>query len=332
MDLSLELLKGVLDQADYRVRAGAHPTSRLWPTGFEVLDRALSGGFRSGELILLAGPHGLGKTTWVLQVARNVARSGRSVVVFSFEHDLPSLLIRLVALEAGTLVGAEAPSLNRIRQSFEALDGLSGSLQDRLAETSGGAKALDVVREYADRVVLHRSLGSSTTIESIQQAINDVREETGQLPMVIVDYLQKVHAPGDVSEQDRITGVVEGLKDLSIESDVPVLAVVAYDKEGLEVGKRMRVQNMRGSSALAYEADTVLLLNNKYDIVARHHLVYDIGNAERFRNWVVLTIEKNRNGQAGIDLEFRKRFDQARFESEGQQVVEKLVDERVFLE
>jgi replicative DNA helicase len=314
------------------VRNGAHPTQRVWPTGCEVLDQALAGGFRSGELILLAGPHGLGKTTWAMQVARNVARGGRSVVVFSFEHDLPSLLIRLVALEAGLLSGPEAPSINRIRQSFEASDGLTGSLQDRLTETHGGGKALDVVREYAERVVLHRSTGSSTSLDSIRDAIADVRAETGQPPMVVVDYLQKVYGPGVTNEQERITGVVEGLKDLSIESDIPILAVVAYDKEGLEVGKRMRVQNMRGSASLAYEADTVLLLNNKFDIVARHHLVYDIGNAERFRNWVVLTVEKNRNGQAGIDLEFRKRFDQARFEPDGQQVTEKLVDERIFVE
>ena len=73
---------------------------------------------------------------------------------------------------------------------------------------------------------------------------------------------------------------------------------------------------MRGSSALAYEADTVLLLNNKYDVVARHHLVYSMGNVEKFQNWAVLTVEKNRNGRAGMDMEFRKRFDQCRFETD----------------
>jgi replicative DNA helicase len=111
-----------------------------------------------------------------------------------------------------------------------------------------------------------------------------------------------------------------------------VLAVVAADKEGLAAGKRMRVNNLRGSSALAYEADTVLILNNKFDVVARHHLVYDIGNAERFKQWAVLTVEKNRNGKDGIDLEFAKRFDQGRFEPDGRTVVEQLVDERVFVE
>ena len=67
----------------------------------------------------------------------------------------------------------------------------------------------------------------------------------------------------------------------------------------MAAGKRLRVHHLRGSSALAYEADVVLLMNDKYDVVARHHLVYDVGNAERFRNWAVMTIEKNRGGMTG---------------------------------
>ena len=332
MDLSLESLSGVLEQADYRVRAGSHAAARVWPTGFEILDMNLSGGFRSGDLVLIGGPQGLGKTTWVLQVARNVARSGRSVVIFSYEHDLQTLLVRLVALEAGLIGGADAPSLNRVRQTFEAADGLTGSLSERLADTDGGAKAIEIVQEYADRLIAHRSTGTKTGLEAIQTAIAKVQDDTGQVPLVIVDYLQKVHVPGATDETERITQVAEGLKDLALDYDVPILAVVASDKEGIAQGKRMRVNNMRGSSALAYEADTVLLMNNKYDVVARHHLVYNVGNVERFKHWAVLTIEKNRNGVTGVDMEFFKRFDQSRFETDGRIVSEQLVDERVFVE
>lgn len=332
MDLSLEKLSGVLEQADYRVRAGSHAVARVWQTGFDILDLNLSGGFRSGELVLIGGPQGLGKTTWALQVARNVARAGRSVVFFSYEHDLQTLLIRLVALEAGQLGGPDAPSLNRIRQSFECADGLTGSLSERLAATDGGVKALEVVQEYADRLVMHRSTGSKTDLAAITDAIDKVHEETGQLPLVIVDYLQKVAVPGAINEDERITTAVEGLKDLALDHDVPILAVVAADKDGIQVGRRLRVNNLRGSSALAYESDTVLLLNDKFDVVARHHLVYNIGNVERFRHWAVLTIEKHRNGQAGIDMEFYKRFEQSRFDTEGRIVTEQLTDERVFIE
>ena len=86
---------------------------------------------------------------------------------------------------------------------------------------------------------------------------------------------------------------------------------MAAEREGLVAGKRLRVNNLRGSSALAYEPDVILLMNDKYDVVARHHLVFDVGNAERFRSWAVMTIEKNRSGLDKIDLEFRSTSSRA---------------------
>lgn len=333
MDISLQTLTDVLDQANSRLQAGSHAAARVWPSGFDLLDRHLGGGFRSGELILLAGPQGLGKTTWALQSARNIALTGRSVLYFSFEHDPQTVLIRLVALESGLAAGTEAPNLARIRSAFEASDGQRGSVAERLETTRGGSDAIAAVESYAEHLVVHRSTGSSTSLDVIRAAVEEVRAATGQLPVVFVDYLQKVKVPdGPSDEEERSTLVVEGLKDLALDNDIPVIAIVAADKSGLQAGKRMRVNDLRGSSALAYEADTVLILNNKFDVVARHHLVYDVGNAERFKQWAVLTIEKNRNGRDGIDLEFQKRFEQGRFEAAGQVVSERLVDERVFVE
>jgi replicative DNA helicase len=331
MNLQLQSLTETLDQADYRVRAGGHASARVWPTGFDVLDANLQGGFRSGDLILVGGPQGMGKTTWVLQVARNVARQGRPVVYFCYEHDQTTMLVRLVALEAGLLGGNDAPGINRIRSTFEANDGLGRSLRDRLSDTTGGTEALDVVREYSDRLTVHRSSGTKTTFDVIEKTVAEVAERHGTAPFVCIDYLQKIPFPG-LSEEERSTAVVERVKDMTLDLEVPALCIVALDKNGTAKGKRMRVSNMRGSSALAYEADTVLMLNNKYDVVARHHLVYDGGNVDRFKHWAVLSIEKNRSGLTGVDMEFPKRFEQSRFDTRGHLVREKLVDERVFTE
>ena len=88
------------------------------------------------------------------------------------------------------------------------------------------------------------------------------------------------------------------------------------DHEGLEPGARMRTRHMRGSTALSYEPDVVLILATKSDIVARHHLMYGGANAEHFKEWSVLTVEKNRSGSGGAEIEFKKRFDQGRFDTE----------------
>jgi replicative DNA helicase len=329
----MQSLSDVLQRAESRLHGGSHASPRLWPTGFDPLDHHLTGGFRAGELILIAGPQGLGKTSWALQVGRNIAADGRPVVYFCFEHDPQYLLERLVALEAGEAGGLEAPDLRRIRTAFEGADSRSGSLTDRLSDWNGGAAAITRVASYADHYILHRSSGRSTSLEVIRSVVEDVREATGSLPMVIVDYLQKVHVPhGPPVEDDRITVVVEGLKDLALDLDSPVLAVAAGDKQGISSGRRMRTAHLRGSSAVAYEADCVLMLNNKFDVVARHHLVYDLGSAERFKSWAVLSIEKNRSGVDKVDLEFRTRFDQSRFEQVGGMVAEQLVDERLFVD
>jgi len=333
VDLSLFSLTDVLDQADRSLLAGGHAGAQVWPSGFGPLDRHLGGGFRSGELVLLAGPQGLGKTTLAVQAARNLAAAGRAAVYFSFEHDAHAMLVRLLSLEAGLAADFEAPTPTRIRSALEATQGPPGTVADRLSGDVGGRQAVAALSSYADRLVVHRSTGSSTTLEVIRAAVEEVTARTGQEPAVFVDYLQKVKVPnGPVEEDDRVTVVVEGLKDLALDLRVPVLAVVAADKEGIAAGKRMRVSNLRGSSALAYEADTVLILNSKFDVVARHHLLYDAGNAERFKQWVVLSIEKNRNGKDGIDLEFQKRFEHGRFDPDGHVVTERLVDERVFVE
>ena len=312
--------------------AGMRATAWAWPTGFPLLDTYLGGGIRAGELCLLGGPQGLGKTTFALQIARNVTRSGGSCAMLSYEHDATTLLERLLALEAGELLGVDGVPLRRIREALEDGSVTSGSMEDRLALALGGAEAVGEVRGYADRLMLHRSLGSLTDLDAIRQVVQDTIDRTERRPLVVVDYLQKVFVPRMPVEDERVTVVVEGLKDLALDLEVPVLAIVAADKEGLGPGRRVRVHHLRGSSALAYEADIVLMLNDKFDIVARHHLVFDPSNADRFRQYVVLSIEKNRAGMDRIDLQLRKRFEQARYETDALAVDEQLVDDRVFKE
>jgi replicative DNA helicase len=326
-------LSDVMAATDRRLDAGLTAAARVTPTGFHPLDTYLSGGLRAGELTLLGGPQGLGKTTMALQMLRNVVVSGGTALYFSFEHDPATVLERFIAIEAAARYGVDAVPLRRIREAMESLDGHSGGLADRLSSTPGGAEAVDAVERYAPRLHIHRASGGATDLATIKSVVNALIAESGTQPVVVVDYLQKVPVlDRPMGEEDRITTVAQGLKDLALERDVPVFAVVASDKEGISSGRRMRVHHLRGAASLAYEADVVLVINDKYDVVARHHLVFDVGNAERYRDFIVISIEKNRTGIDRIDLEFRKRFEQGRFDPEGSPVSEQLVDERVFVE
>ena len=336
----LQTMHAFMDETDGRLKAGEAVAGQVWPSGFGSLDAALTGGFRSGELTLLGGPPGLGKTTLALQVIRNLVVSNRHAVYFSFEHDTQSLLERFIVMEAAEIAGSEAVMLPRVRQAFEARHGSDLTLEERLAGTEGGAEAVEALQDYGPLLHIHRSSGSHTDVEAMRAAVEEIRADTGQTPFVVVDYLQKVYVapPGDerrrvprMSEDDRVTVVVEALKDMALEMAVPVLALVAVDKSGLDAGKRVRLRDLRGSSALAHEADVALIMNDKFDVVARHHLMYNLTNAETYREWVVISVEKNRNGPDNVDLEFQKRFEHSMFDSSGSSVTEQLIDERIFV-
>ncbi len=328
----LARLSDVLEETDARLRRGEAASHAPWGTGFVPLDSYLSGGLRPGELTLLGGPQGMGKTTFALQVARQVIAAGHAVLYVSYEHDSVNLLERLVAAEAGERAGIDAVPLRSVRALLEG-DGTSSSLSDKLAETPGGAEALAAVSLDLERFHVLRG-GVDTSVTDIEDAVLSVVRQSGLRPLVVIDYVQKIALEGEraADEERRMARVAGGLKDLALTEAVPVLAISASDAAGISEGKRLRTQNLRGASSLAYEADVVLVLNEKYDVVARHHLVYGAANVERFHQFAVLSIEKNRGGLADVDLEFRKRFEQARYERGGELVHEQLVDARLFVE
>ena len=142
------------------------------------------------------GPQGFGKTMWVLQALRNMVAEGHHGVYFSYEHDEYTVLERLIALEAGLLYGPEAVGMRRIRAALEATDGRGDiDLADRLADTAGGREALQMVRSYSPRLFFARSNGATSDIREIAERTEEIIRQTGELPVVVVDYLQKVPVP-----------------------------------------------------------------------------------------------------------------------------------------
>ena len=324
-------LNEVLERVDSRLLSPESDV-HVWSTGFPLLDEALGGGLRGGSLNLLAGSQGEGKTTFALQIARQCAKSGRPVVFFSFELEAEALLQKMVSAEAADAADELPATVAQVRAAFEGSDGGTGGLPERLSRYNGALDALAVVSDYAEHLHIHRSTTTSTSLDIIATTVKEVTAEHGVPPLVVVDYLQKVRPVVHMAEEAAVTHVTERLKDMAIDSTCPVLAISASDRSGLEPGQRMRARNMKGSTALAYEADVVLILANKADIVARHHLMYSTQNAENFREWTVCTIEKNRSGRTGAEVEFKKEFASGRFAPDGAVVSEDLVDERIFVE
>jgi replicative DNA helicase len=290
--------------------------SNPWSSGFKLLDSHLAGGLHRGELVLIGGAPGVGKTTLALQMATSVAREGGQALYLCYEHTEDELLARLLLMEAGLAHPHDAPLPRRTH----ALGEPGGTRDPRLAS------AVEALQGYGDRLRLLRGSGTRDTpvdLEDLEGAGHSV---------LFVDYLQKVpsRTPG-AAEGERVTEVVERLKDHAMRWDAPVVALVAADRSGLD-SPRLRLNHLRGSIALAYEADVALILNEKQHVVARHHLLYGNPEAARFQDYLICTIEKNRSGKAFVDLELLKRFAHGCFDPEAAAVAERLVDERVFVD
>ena len=312
---------------DHGIRDGAAFGTREVSTGFTVLDEILGGGLHGGDLILLGGPPGVGKTICALQWARNMARSGHRAIFACYEHTPNTLLTRLLALESGE-AGGDTKVGRVVEQALagSATDG--AGLEELLQQTALGAQALASVESYGDELVFLRASGSHSTVEELRQLATPHVTHDGN-SVLFVDYLQKIPIhPEPATEAEKITRTVEALKDLALDLQIPIVLLSAVDADGMRAS-RIRMHHLRGSSAIAFESDVVLMLNDKLKAVSKVHLSYDPVGAREFRNWIVMSIEKNRGGPNLIDLEFRKDFAHFRFDPDGGIVSEKLVDERL---
>lgn len=335
-------LTQVLNEANDRVIRGDLVDYVPLPTGFDPLDGFIGGGLRKTELVLLGGAQGIGKTIATLQVARNLAlRPDQYVFYLSYEHTETHLMHRLLCLESvnppelDITRGIKLRDLYQIivsqrAREFMGKDNGAGSLQTILRDNPKTAPALQRLLRYADRMILVKASPAVTTLRSIKEMTARLCDATGGNVAVFIDYLQKVavHPERPRDESDKVTMIVEGLKDIAMTLDVPVWSIVAADRDGLK-SKRIHLFHLRGSSALDYESDIAIIMNNKYQIMSKDHVAFNPYTAKQFRDWVVWTIEKNRAGRAMQDMEFQLYGQHFAFDTRGQKVQQQLIDDKV---
>jgi replicative DNA helicase len=321
--------------AEFDGQVAGKQTTRLRPlaTGFSPLDDILNGGIRPTELLMIGGAFGVGKTIWSLQVARNVVASDPSAAAMyiCYEHDRVHMLMRLLCMESAEMgLGDEALTLRRIAQ-LALVEGGSGGLLARLRQRPRYAAVLDALARYQDRLVLIKASGDHTTLADITEWIDQSRPAGIGRLLVVVDYLQKIRVARSVLEElDATTYLAQGLKELAMSREIAVISIAASDRPGLQ-SKRMVLSDLRGSSALQYEADIGLILNNKFEIVSREHMVYNLAQADSMRNWVVMTVEKNRAGRHAVDMQYMQDASHFRMLAQGDFVRDRLVDNKLIL-
>ncbi len=291
------------------------------PTGFHPLDLTFDGGFLPGELVLLGGQPAVGKTLSALQWARNIARHNRPVVFACFEHDEHSLLGRLISQELA-LIAPDLDSTSQLhaRNSVRSLMLGLTDLDSLVGEQPVIKTALESLYESAPEFRLVRASGHWTTPAALRDLVSQDLRPGGVL---FVDYLQKVPIPGALQLSDRVFRATEELKELAVNYNITVVALASADSTGIGED-RLRMDHLRGSDALAHEADIAMIINQKATATSPNHLEFDLTQLQKAKNRVILTIEKNRRGQSDVHLEFEKDFANFRLKPHGSFVAEAL--------
>src|SRR5439155_9478934 len=135
------------------------------------------GGIRAGDLVLVGGAPGVGKTIVSLQWARNIALTGASAIYACYEHEENALLGRLLALEMGELPGGTDQydtELDQMRLGIQEIAaGSTRSLQDVLQSEGMISRAYDHIESYGTRLWLVRASGAHTTIDRLEEMVRE---------------------------------------------------------------------------------------------------------------------------------------------------------------
>lgn len=248
--------------ADLDSRNREHGKLTGIPTGLDDLDFLL-GGMQRGEMIVLGGQSGEGKTSLALNFLYYlITQLSLYVAMFSLEMPKIDLARRLVSMDSGI-----DSQLMRTRQLEPGhWDGIIRSATDRL---------------YKDRIFIDDS--GDLTPSSMRVKLDRFKARHG-LDFIIVDYLQLMQNDDEdksrETEAQQLSKISRGLKKLAKHYNVPLLALVSLNRASeARADKRPQLSDIRGSGSIGFDADVVMFIMR-----SRERAGYSLVNIEKHRN------------------------------------------------
>ncbi len=263
------------------------------PTGFRKFDEMTSG-LQKGNLIIFAARPGVGKTSFALNIAVNVAMEKKlPVLIFSLEMTRDELLLRILSssaqiplqqLRTGYFKKTDWPVITRkVEQLLDAPIYL---------DYSASAMSILTLRAAARRMATR------------------LNAQGTPLALVIIDYLQLMAGSRRTPEsrQTEIAEISRSLKAMARDLNIPIIALSQLNRAPEEKGREGRPQlsNLRESGALEQDADMVAF------IYREGQYKKDTGDDENLKTKAKLIVAKQRNGPIG-DVELRFIGEYAKF-------------------
>lgn len=246
------------------------------PTGYASFDMKM-GGFKRGDMIIIAARPSMGKTALGLNFAQNVWERGKNVAFFSFEMSKEQLTDRLISAS----MAVDSWRLQKGKLT-----------EDEFARMGDALERLSRAKIFIDD-----SPAGGGLVE-LKSKARRLKMESG-LDLIVIDYLQLMSAGNNLNRVQEVSDISRGLKSLARELDVPVIALSQLSR-GVEArpDKRPVMSDLRESGSIEQDADIVMMIYRD-----------DYYNEFSEIPWVVnVLIRKNRNGPTGsVDLKFEKQ-------------------------
>ena len=241
--------------------------------GFPSIDKSLGGGFRRGDLIVLGGDVGSGKSALALAFAIRSSLLGTRVAFLTSETVVERILERIIAIEART-------TLDDLRQ---------GTLDEATRAAAGG-----VALRLREHLPIVERLSASAGIDGVMALM----EELPPVDLVVVDSIVAL-TPGVRTNDEELATEVRRLKGLALDRDVSVLATMPLPGLFERADRRPTLDDFGALGSAKQIADVVLGLFRQ----DMYEPARDIVGATE------LLILKNRNGPTGyVDLYFYAKW------------------------
>ena len=256
------------------------------PSGFHKLD-AITSGWQRTDLIIIAARPAMGKTAFVLTMARNMAANYKvPVAVFSLEMSSLQLVNRLISAE--TELGSDKIKSGRLENwEWEVFNRKLKNLEEApLFIDDTPALSIFEFRAKCRRLKMQYNIG-----------------------IVIVDYLQLMTAGGDIrgNREQEVSTISRNLKAIAKEINVPIIALSQLNRsvESRE-GKRPQLSDLRESGAIEQDADMVMFIHRP-----EYYGIHNDADGNSLKGIAEIIVAKHRNGAVGdFHLSFKAHLAQ----------------------
>ena len=276
---------------------------RRWPTGFPVLDQKLKGGFKAGQLIFLGAISSLGKTSFALQIAAQVAEVGKDVLIFSLEMSRDELNAKTLSRYMYLAAGSDPHLREYAASTQDILDGnIQGVVMGQATDPAQGTlfvEALERSRNIAKNIRIFVG-NNNISVDKVREVVDLHIAATGKRPLVILDYLQILQPSEYAKTTDKrlLTDYdTTTLKVIARYYEIPIMVISAFNRTNYL--EPVSMGSFRESSSIEYSSD--ILLGLQYQGMEYQKIIYTDDKGNR---------RKGYEGQKDHDSRVREMLDQ----------------------